>query len=392
MVNKNYRTYRLANLSSIILAAFSLFSCGPGNSVSETSPAAESPGTVKWGHVELTEGPMNSVLLKDYTPASSLVVPEHQVPRASIPVIDVHTHVYAESPEEIRQWVDTMDRVGIRTTIVLTRATGDEFDRLAGLYLEPWPARFQLYCGLLTENITDSGYPQKAAEELERCYAKGARGVGELVDKGWGFSSNEDNPLPRQERLHPNDTRLDPFWEKCAELELPVNFHIADHPSCWQPLGPEWERTPDFQVFNLYGKDVPSYEELIAMRDEVLEKHRDTKFILCHFSNLGNDLGRLAADMERHSNLYLDISARDYEIGRQPRAAREFINRFSSRIMFGTDMGREQEMYEGWWRLLETADEYIPGRQWWRMYGLELDPGTLRDIYQATAENTLNWK
>ena len=56
------------------------------------------------------------------------------------------------------------------------------------------------------------------------------------------------------------------------ELGLPVNLHIADHPSCWEPLGPEWERTPDFQVFNLHGKDVPSYEELIAIRDAVLEK------------------------------------------------------------------------------------------------------------------------
>jgi hypothetical protein len=201
MVNKENRTYRPVYLSSIMLAAFSLFSCGPGQSVSERAPAAGSPGTVKWGHVELTEGPMNSVLLKDYAPASSLVVPEHQVPRASIPVIDVHTHVYAETPEEIRQWVDTMDRVGIRTTVVLTRATGKEFDQLASLYLEPWPERFQLYCGLLTENIADPGYPQKAAEELERCYSMGARGVGELVDKGWGFGSNEDNPLPRQERL-----------------------------------------------------------------------------------------------------------------------------------------------------------------------------------------------
>ena len=55
-------------------------------------------------------------------------------------------------------------------------------------------------------------------------------------------------------------------------------------------------------------------------------------------------------------------------------------------------MGREQEMYEGWWRLLETGDEYIPGRQWWRLYGLELGQDTLRQLYRITAENTLNWK
>ena len=42
---------------------------------------------------------------------------------------------------------------------------------------------------------------------------------------------------------------------------MPANVHIADHPSCWKPLGPNQERTPDFQHFNLYGKDVLSFEE-----------------------------------------------------------------------------------------------------------------------------------
>jgi len=335
---------------------------------------------------------MNEILLKDYKPSPSLVVPEHHVPKACLPVIDVHTHVYAKTPDEIREWVTTMDNVGIDITVVLTGATGEAFDKLVDDYLKAWPGRFQLFCGLLTENIANPEYPGKAADELERCFRMGARGVGELVDKGWGFGSDEKNQLPREERLHPDDNRLDLFWEKCAELNLPVNLHIADHPSCWQPLGPEWERTPDFQVFNLHGKDVPDYEELISKRDNLLKQHRDTTFILCHFSNLGNNLGRLAEDLENHPNMYLDISARDYEIGRQPKTARSFIEKYRSRIMFGTDMGRSQEMYEGWWRLLETADEFIPGRLWWRMYGLELDKDTIRDLYQTTAKNVLNWK
>jgi len=32
--------------------------------------------------------------------------------------------------------------------------------------------------------------------------------------------------------------------------------------------------------------------------------------------------------------------------------------------MFGTDMGRDKQMYLGWWRLLETGDEYMKGRIW----------------------------
>jgi predicted TIM-barrel fold metal-dependent hydrolase len=37
--------------------------------------------------------------------------------------------------------------------------------------------------------------------------------------------------LPRGRRLHLDDLRLDLFWKKCAELKIPVNLHVADHPS-----------------------------------------------------------------------------------------------------------------------------------------------------------------
>lgn len=147
-------------------------------------------------------------------------------------------------------------------------------------------------------------------------------------------------------------------------------MHIADRPSCWKPLGPNQERTPDFQHFNVSGKDVWSYDELLAMRDRLLARHPETRFIFCHLSNQGNDSAALAKALDRFPNLFLDISARDYELGRQPRTARSFLARYRDRILLGTDMGHEQQMYEGWWRLLETADEYIPGRIWWRYYGL----------------------
>ena len=186
-------------------------------------------------------------------------------------------------------------RGGVERSIILTDATGAEFDRLADLYLKAYPDRFQLYCGLDTTDIGASDYPQRAVRELVRCYEKGARGVGELSDKGWGYNGSSKQPLPRNQRLHPDDPRLDLFWKKCAELKIPVNTHIADHPSCWQPLGPNQERTPDFQTFNLHGKDVPSYEELLGHRDRLLERHPDTRFIACHLSNQGNDLAAPAS-------------------------------------------------------------------------------------------------
>ena len=349
--------------------------------------------TVKYG-IRVQAGPMDSILLKDYAPESSLVVPVTRLPKARFPVIDVHTHTSMsniKTPEDVAAWVRTMDEVGVEKSVVFTGAIGEAFDRQVNLYLKKYPDRFQLWCSLDTTNFDAPDYSDRAVRELVRCYQKGARGLGELTDKGWGLQASEERALPRDKRLRIDDPRMDAVWRKCAELKLPVNLHIADHPSCWRPLGPHQERTPDFQHFNLYGKDVSSYEELLAMRDRLLARHPKTTFIFCHFSNQGNDTAALSKVLDRYPNLYLDLSARDYEIGRQPRTARQFLTRYRNRILYGTDMGREKQMYEGWWRLLETADEYIPGRIWWRYYGLELPAPLLKALYRDNALHLLNW-
>ena len=79
-------------------------------------------------------------------------------------------------------------------------------------------------------------------------------------------------------------------------------------------------------------------------------------------------------------------------MGRTPRAALKFLTKYSGRVIFGTDMGREKRMYQAWWRLLESADEYLPGRVWWRYYGLELPEPLLEKLYRSNARKLMNWE
>ena len=344
-----------------------------------------------WGGpgVSANPGPMDTFLLKDYAPRSSVVVDETFVPKAMYPAIDAHTHHYvAKTPENIADWVKTMDEVGIEKSLVLTSATGKEFSRLVASMPKAYPGRFLLYCGMDRTGIDKPDYPKRVVEELERCHELGACGVGEISDKGTGFT--RDSSLPENKRLHPDDERLDAFWEKCGELKMPINLHVADHPSCWTPLDIYQERTPDYQHFNQYGKNIPSFDELIAKRNRTLEKHAQTIFIACHMGNQGHDLATLAETMDKYPNLYLDTSARDYELGRTPRSSAKFLNKYKDRIVFGTDMGRDKSMYQIHWRLLETADDYIPGRVGWRYYGLELPDLTLKALYRNTAKKIFN--
>src|SRR5882724_476533 len=139
--------------------------------------------------VQVQPGPMDSILLKDYTPESSLVVPQTKVAKAHFPVIDVHTHTNQSginTPKDVDDWVRTMDDAGIETSVVFTGATGAAFDRQVELFSR-YPKRFLLFCSLDTKGSDKPDFSQRVVQELERCYRKGARGVGEITDKGSGI-------------------------------------------------------------------------------------------------------------------------------------------------------------------------------------------------------------
>jgi uncharacterized protein len=411
MKNNRRNFLRLAGISAA--GATILPGCNAGSAANDAS-AAKDPGTgsknwtsnpewkeVKYGAwsgpgVPDGPGPMDSVLLKDYAPRSSVVNQKTLVPKARFSVIDVHAHNYAGRAEgkdpktALSEWVSTQRDAGISKSVILTSATGNEFDQLAAMYLDAFPDQFQLYCGLEKDGIDEPDYAERAVAELERCYKRGARGVGELSDKGFGLT--RDKELAPGKRLHATDARLDPFWRKCADLNMPVNIHIADHPSSWQPPDVFQERTPVFQQFNKHADNGLSFEDLIAILPRLLQKNPKTTFIACHLANLGHDFDRLEKTLDQFTNLYLDISARDYEVGRQPRRAAKFLAKYSSRVLFGTDMGMDARMYQNWWRLLESDDEYIEGRVWWRYYGLDLPDSVLRAMYHDNATKIMNWK
>jgi predicted TIM-barrel fold metal-dependent hydrolase len=127
--------------------------------------------------------------------------------------------------------------------------------------------------------------------------------------------------------------------------------------------------------------------------------HPNTVFISAHMANLGDDLPTLATRLDAHPNLYVDISGRIEELGRQPFAARKFFVRYQDRILFGTDRfpgRRDQPRNAIYYRFLETDDEYFkpydhpfaPSGDW-RIYGLSLPDEVLAKVYNANAKRAL---
>ncbi|MGE3310593.1 MAG: amidohydrolase family protein [Limisphaerales bacterium] len=167
--------------------------------------------------------PPDELRLRDYRPRSIYRVPETRPSRARFPVIDVHSHAYVRTQDQVDAWVRTMDEVGIEKTIILSGVTGAEFDAVLARF-ERHRDRFSIWCGFKLDGADQPGFGPAAVSELDRCRKAGAAGVGELSDKGGGLRG-----APESVGLHIDDPRMDPLLEACAEWGMPITtFRILE--------------------------------------------------------------------------------------------------------------------------------------------------------------------
>jgi predicted TIM-barrel fold metal-dependent hydrolase len=328
------------------------------------------------------------LLLKDFDPVSIYRIPITDVKKAKYPVIDMHSHAYAKTDAAVVQWIKNMDQAGIQKTIILTEAVGPEFDKIIQRFSK-YPDRFEVWCGLLFQGYDKPGYTEAAVRELIRCHRLGAKGVGELHDKGQGMSFGKQFA----QGMHPDDKRLAPVFAKCGELGMPVSIHVADPIWMYQKMDRhndglmnawEWRLDNQPNIVDLPGM-VKHLEALAASQPS-------TTFVACHLVNLDYDLSHLAEVLDRHPNLYADISARYAETATTPRAAAAFYSKHASRLVYGTDMGMDNSMYQTTFRILESNDEHFYSNLFgyhWYLNGFHLDDHILRQVYHDNAVKLL---
>ncbi len=325
----------------------------------------------------------------DYRPRSTLVAPAHTIPKAKYPAIDFHGHPTSQlsSAEGLESLGQALDSLNVRVIVAANNVTGDALKRQVAL-VQGSPKmkdRVRILAGISFRDV-GPGWGAKAVAQLEADVAAGAVGIGE-IGKGLGLSTRKGDGS----RLRIDDPELDPVWEAAARLKLPVFIHTADPQEFWQPIDYNNERWLELALFpgRRYPADqFPSFEELMTERDNLLRRHPNTTFVIAHMGWHANDLGRLAKMMEAMPNVYTEVGAVLYDIGRQPRAAHDFFVRFQDRILFGKDSFQPEE-YPYYWRVFETRDDYFDYyRDYhakWKLYGIDLPDSVLKKVYFANA-------
>ncbi len=322
--------------------------------------------------------------VEEWEPRSTLVVKEHPVPRAKFPVIDVHSHHgSSKTPQELDRIVEEMDALNLAVLVNLSGGSGERLRATVRNFRGRYPKRFAVFANPDFRGIGSPGWPERAAGQLTADVEAGAQGL--KIFKNFGMNVLD----AKGRRVAVDDPAMDPVLRVCAQLKIPVLIHVADPAEFWAPhdrhnerwlelrLRPRRKRTPP-----------PSFEDLIAERDRLIRRHPNVNFILAHMGWQGHDLGRLGALFDSCPNVYVDIAAVLYELGRIPFSGRDFLLRYKDRVLFGKDSYVPSE-FPYYWRVLETRDEYFEYyRRYhahWRLYGLGLPDDVLRHIYWKNA-------
>ncbi len=360
--------------------------------------------------------------LEDFQPKSMLHVPETKMARSRFPVIDVHTHltIWARvkngvslgeeikvlaSPDDV---LPLMDQKNIRLMVNLTGNRGKGLEEALQRFQRAHPDRFMVFTEPGWDHFNHPDYSRWQADEIARAHQAGAKGL--KVVKTLGLYLREEVTSGRLVKI--DDPRFDLMWEACAAFNMPVAIHIADPEAFFLPIdrfNERFEELNNHPDWSFYDRDFPSNRELLEARNRMFARHPKVAFITLHFGNNAENLTSVGECLDRFPNMYVDLAARIGELGRQPRTARKFFEKYQDRIMFGTDAvpnGTDTpqqilsaKLYEIYYRFLETEDEYFdyapapkPPQGRWQIYGLGLPESILRKVYYENAERVLGVK
>lgn len=341
-----------------------------------------------FAHLLVAQPEIDSSLRMDfelYDPPSTLVVPEHPTPNAKFPFIDVHSHHWRMAEQDLDKLMLEMDSLNMGIIVNLSGRGGPRLKAMFDNVNPKYSDRVVIFTNIEIRGIEASDWLENTLKQLEYDVSIGAKGLKIYKSQGMTHNDADGN------RIKINDPRLDPIWAKCGELGIPVLIHSADPKQFWQPHDENNERWLELKLRprRKRSEDDPApWETIIAEQHDMFKKHPNTTFINAHMGWYANDLAKLGELLEEMPNMYVEIGAVIAELGRQPRMANWFFEKYQDRVLFGKDSYNPGE-YHTYFRVLESADEYFPYYKryhaFWRMYGLNLPDHILKKLYYKNA-------
>jgi alpha-galactosidase len=263
---------------------------------------------------------------------------------ASVEKVDVHMHLHGDMPA----FAARAEADGFR--VLTVNVNYRDFPAIAAQQRDgatlsrAYPDRIAFVATFDAGNSDKPAWLAEVERGLDASIAEGAVAVKFWKDIGM----QQRDPDGRAVMI--DDARFDPLFDWLERRGVPVLGHQGEPLNAWLPLDEMTIRGDrsyfaEHPQYHMAGrKEWPSYEEQIAARDRMLDKHPRLAFVGVHLASLESDVGRIADFLRRYPNASVDLAARlphlQLQASRDREKVRRFFIEFQDRILYGSDYAR----------------------------------------------------
>jgi predicted TIM-barrel fold metal-dependent hydrolase len=279
--------------------------------------------------------------------------------------------------------------------------TMDEQMKISESIQDSFPGKYTFFGTFSVDSFNYPGFADKTIARIKECIAEGASGI--KIWKNIGMVLKDKNG----KYVMIDDPAFEPVFQYLEKNKIPVIGHLGEPKDCWLPFDKMtdpgdvsyYKENPQYYMF--MHPEVPSYDEQINARDNILKKYPKLDFIGAHLASLEWSVDELAKRLDKYPNLKVDLAARMYHLQYQSNINREkvrdFMIKYQDRILYATDnevydvAGRDynttaENLRKGWlaqWIYLAT--DSVNG-----VKGLKLPADVIDKIYFKNAIQYFN--
>lgn len=319
------------------------------------------------------------------------------IDQQSIKKIDVHAH-YKHERNYLSAFFKKWNMQGVLVDVAIADSVG--INRSWNEYVthaETQPDLFVLCTSLIGDGIDDPEFANKQIQRLKKEIDEGAKMM--KVWKNFGMVTKDASG----KFIQIDDPRLQPIWDFLKEEKIPVMAHIGEPVQAWRPLDDPnnphygyYKNNPQYHAYQ--HPEIPTYETIIAARDNWIAKNPDLKILCAHLGSMSHDVDMVAERLDKYPNVYVEPAARFGDlVGQDSEKVRVFFEKYQDRIFFGTDYGNStaqdtmspdelkeeeknlEEDYQRLWTYVSTRDSVAERGQ--KNIGLGLSKEVLHKFY-----------
>lgn len=320
---------------------------------------------------------------------------------AKIEKIDTHVHLHGTLPTLMSRAADDNFRL-----LTINVNYGDfpplpEQHRDAIALKAAYPDRIAFATTFDAAGSDRPGWLQGVEHQLADALDAGA--VAVKVWKDIGMQQRD----PDGRAVMIDDPRFTPIFSMLEQRGTVVLGHLGEPRNAWLPLA-EMTINGDREYFKTHPQyhmashtEWPTYEQQIAARDRMLDRHPKLRFVGVHLASLEWSVDRITDFLNRYPNASVDLAARLSHLQRQASIDRDkvrrFFIRFQDRILYATDIAcqgpqedsacaaQADETWQEDWRFLTSAATLHSAEFEAAFRGLALPRDVIDKVYSGNA-------